>query len=466
MDVKKVCKSVIILGMVALLTACGKAKKDDIAEELKGNAGLEASAGNAENTENAGNHTGSDEVPDTISYVVEGNGNTAKIDAKVYADGYGSVPVFSVKRNEDKDEWVAAQAKKIFDDGQYDNIKPYEIQSREELQAELEFYRECEANGYLDAAWHKDIVQYMLDHFNESDYVKYPDDKLVYTKEEKETGADNEVLTYTINEASLRGYVDERIWSMSYSDGTYEDLWNNDVVSYEYMPWLEAHCIEEKEYAYNLSNISETYIQNKCSREDAEKQAEQFLKKHGFENMELLHIAQVERQPEQGDIYADGYLMIYGMEQDKAHLLFAHCAGKTIMDFETHNWAMQPYVEVQVNSNGVYSIVITGNYEKPEMTTGDAEMLTFEQVNEIAKEEFTKMLNGNTSYTVDVIEFGYVYITYDGLSYAIVPAWRYYNGDRNENKREAVLTICALDGSVISRNSINKYGIGGGLVVY
>ncbi|MCM1272045.1 MAG: DUF6034 family protein [Clostridium sp.] len=461
--VKKVCKPMMILGMAVLLTGCGKAKQDDIAEELKGNAGIEASAENTEGTER---NTDPDEVPDTISYVVEGNGNTVKIDAKVYADGYGSVPVFAVKRSEDKDEWVAGYAQKIFDGGEYDNIKPYGLQSMEEIQSELEFYRECAANGYNEAAWQVDRMEYLLDNYNASDYVEYPSDKLVYTREYVDREEDNITLKSTVNEASLRGYVDGRIWEMNYADGTYEDLWDGAVVAYEYAPCLEAHCMEETDYVYGLSDISQTFLQNKCSQTDAEKQAEEFLEQLGFENMELLHIAQIDRRTEQDDAYTDGYLMIYGMEQDGTHLLFAHSAGKTIMDFATHNWAMQPYVEVCVNENGVNGIRIMGNYEKQEMMTGEAVMLTFEQVNEVAKERFTELLNGNMSYTIDTIEFGYAYITYDGFSYAIVPVWCYYTGDRNENRREEIVTINALDGAIISRDIVNIYGLHTSLIPY
>lgn len=54
----------VIMSAVFLFTACGKAKKDDIANDLKRNAGMETSDGNVVEEDEAS------EIPDTISYVV------------------------------------------------------------------------------------------------------------------------------------------------------------------------------------------------------------------------------------------------------------------------------------------------------------------------------------------------------------------------------------------------------------
>ncbi|MDE6025557.1 MAG: germination protein YpeB [Lachnospiraceae bacterium] len=462
--IRKICAGIISLSLMLSFTACEKAKKDTIADDLKENVGVEASAGDTKQRHEI------DEVPDKISYTLEAGGRIAKIDAKVYADGYGNVPVFSVTRCEDKEEWVSDHAKKLFDNGEYKNVRPYEVLNREELEEELQFYKERMEDGENtngDEAWFVSNIEYYLKHFNEDDYVKYPDNKLIYTKE---VANEEQQFRRTVNEASLRGYVDGRTWTLSYVDGDYDNYIDGVPKPFEYMPCLEAHCIDEEYYVGNLSGIQETYLNNLCSRDDAEKQAKEFLERLGFGNMELLYIGQ-NNLATVGEFVVDGYTMVFGMSENGAHLLFSFASGMTVMTREgwSNDEAAQPYVEVQVNSNGVYGIKIMGNYNEPEIMSRESAMLSFEQVNEIAKEELTKALAGDTNgnYNVGTIEFGYAYITYDGLSYAIVPAWRYYDSqsDRTAKERFARLTICALDGAVIFDHSANIYD-GSGILPY
>ncbi|MDE5872973.1 MAG: hypothetical protein K2H07_03580, partial [Lachnospiraceae bacterium] len=61
--IKRIYLLSVIMSAVFLFTACGKATKDDIANDLRENAGIVASDGNAVEEEVS-------EIPDTISYVV------------------------------------------------------------------------------------------------------------------------------------------------------------------------------------------------------------------------------------------------------------------------------------------------------------------------------------------------------------------------------------------------------------
>ncbi|MDE6025556.1 MAG: hypothetical protein K2G45_08890 [Lachnospiraceae bacterium] len=460
---RRIRTGIIILSSMVLFTSCGKAKKDSIADDLKENVGVEASIGDAEKQ----NET--DEIPENISYTVEVGGRTSKVDAKIYADGYGNVPTLAVKECEDREEWVSGFAAKLFDDGEYTNVKPYVVLNREELEKELQFFKEKypEDSEYVWSAdnmtWR---IEYLLKNYNEEDYVKYPDDKLICSH----TGATydgDEEYSLTLNEANLRGYVDGKMWSLGYADGEDDYTMDGQPIHDEWAPCIEAHCIDEMYHISNTSSIDETYLNNVCNREDAEKQAKEFLRKLGFGNMELLHIVQNNLDAAEDTLPVDGYTMVFGMTKNGAHLLFSAGLGQTSMEPERNYSAVMPYVEVIVNSNGVYGITIRGCYNEPEIMSEKSTMLSFEQINEIAKEKLADTMTEWSTYSVTIktIEFGYMYITYDGLSYAAVPVWCFYDDDRNAMFRSARLVICALDGAEIYAGNTNVY-FGSGSIPY
>ncbi|MDE6025841.1 MAG: hypothetical protein K2G45_10355 [Lachnospiraceae bacterium] len=459
--VKKIYTFMIVLSAMVLFTACGKAKREDIADDLKGNLGMDASAGDV------GKENETDGIPDNISYAVNVEDRIINVDAKVYADGYGNVPTFAAKECADREEWILNYAKKIFDNGEYKNVKSYELLNREELEEELQFYKERYAendeNNHYNAT---SYIEELLDNYNEEEHVSSTD-QLIYSDEYFNEETEHSLVT---NRATLRGYVDGRMWTLVFEDGYEDEIIDGEKRHLDIIPSLIGWCMDDMDEGYFLSGapMDETYPINLCKRENAEKQAKDFLKQHGFDNMELLHIEQNKKYNSYSmDEYTmDGYTMAFGMSENGTHLLFGYEAGYLAMEPETDYAAVQPYVEVVVNSNGVCGITIKGIYDETEVMSVESKLLSFEKINEIAKEKFTEMLEKEDSVSFDIgsIEFGYVYITYDGLSYVAVPAWRYYDvdGGRDAFFRISHLTICALDGSIIyySDKTITPGGLG------
>ncbi|MDE6025262.1 MAG: hypothetical protein K2G45_07410 [Lachnospiraceae bacterium] len=443
---KKIYVGITILSAMFLFSSCGKEKKDNIEDDLRENVGVDASVSDTEKK----NET--DEIPENISYTVEVGGRTSKVDARIYADGYGNVPTFTVKECEDIEERVLNYAAKLFDNGEYTNVKPYTVLTREELEAELQIYKERQSDSFNSQL---DIleIEYMLEEGG-GNPEKSPDDQILFSDDFDyylNDGGDEGHLS--LNEINLRGYVNGRLWKFNYKDGYNNQTINGKTENQKYIPCLEARCIDDEYEVKNTYDIGETFLNNTCNREDAEKKAKELLQKLGFQDMELLHIVQNYLGKEGNDLLIDGYTMLFGMSQNGAHLLYAKGSLEVAAGQEAAYSATQPYVEVIVNSNGIYQVRIMGNYSEPEILAENSNMLSFEQVNEIAKEEFQRSMteSDSRSFNIDTIEFGYVYITYDGLSYAIVPVWRYYSaaGDRNEQNRCACLTIGALDGAII-----------------
>lgn len=463
--IKRICLLSLIMSAVFLFAACEKAKKDEIANDLEALAGTDTSDDEVEKGEVS-------KIPDTMSCTVTSGGWSTKIDAKIYADGYDNVSAFSVTECEDKDELVLKYAQKLFDKGKFENIKPCGAASREELEKEIQFYEERYSgsddnskNRYLE------YVEWVLEKFNDSKYVDYPDDNIVYTiiddiEYTEDNDAQNHSSTVTYEEARLRGYVGGRLWVMNYSAGYNDTVIGEEKYHNENIPYLEAYCIDEEYFVTDTLGMDEAKINNPCDRDVAEGQAKQFLSRLGMDNMELLHIVHNNIRITEETSAVDGYTMIFGMSENGVHLLFSYGACETNMKptNEQNIFAAQPYVEVQVSSNGVYGIVIRGNYNEPEVMSEETAMLSLEQINEVAKAKLAEYKISN----IGCIEFGYVYITYDGLSYAIVPVWRCYESgsERDTTIKTPALTICALDGSVIYNDNLGVYAPFAGEISY
>ncbi|MDE5873392.1 MAG: hypothetical protein K2H07_05710, partial [Lachnospiraceae bacterium] len=123
-----------LLIVTGVFSACGKSDKEDIARDLGGNATSDSA-------------TKSDAVqeiiPENLSYTVGAGGSgTIKVEAEVYSEGYGQVPTYKLKKRDKNDEWVKSYAEKLFDNGEYINVKPYDFCSMEELEAEKQFWEE------------------------------------------------------------------------------------------------------------------------------------------------------------------------------------------------------------------------------------------------------------------------------------------------------------------------------------
>lgn len=458
--IKRIYLLSVIMSAVFLFTACGTAKKEDIANDLKENAGIEASDGNAAEDEVS-------EIPDTISYEVMSGGRSTKVDAKIYAEGYGNVPTFAVTECEDKEEYVLKYAKKLFDKGEFENVRPYKILSREELEKELQFYedRYSGSNGNSQN-YYIGYIEWLLENFDDSKHIDYPNDSIVYTiTEEADVQDENSSWTFTYEESLFRGNVDGRLWIMGYNDSYDDYVVGEQIFHRENLPYLSAVCIDEEYSIVDTLGMDEENVNNPCDRESAEGLARQFLSRLGMDNMELLHIVHNDIWLTEKTSAVDGYTMIFGMSENGAHLLFSYGACETNMvPDEQDFFATQPYVEVRVSSNGVYGIVIRGNYNEPEVLSEETIMLSFDQINEVAKKE----LANTVTRDIGSIEFGYVYITYDGLSYAIVPVWRYYEVgcERDTTDKTPALTICALDGSIIYNDNVGVLGPSVGKIPY
>ncbi len=445
---KKILLSALLI-LTCTLTACGKKDRKDIDKDLGGNT-----------TENAAENTGiseesaQEEIPESLSYTVSGT----TVEAKVSAEGYGQVPVYKLEKKEESDEWVKSYAELLFDGGEYVNVKPYEFCSKAELEEEKKVWEQClseltDKDDYNNIEKEIENLEFYMGKSEEGNSESYPEDKLIYETDSYNEDA-SEILKSHKENALIRGEVNGDIWKLEYAQSRYDGENEGGTYSNMYVPSLHATCPSKKGY-FSIADGYTGINENICDKETAQRDAQEFLDRLGFSDMELIRSFELYPYTvdENGScIYDKDYYDGYGM-------IFAPMLGniKSPVNMTTieasadgTNFITQPRVSILINSDGVFSFCIVGGYEIEETLTAHSSMLTFEQIDAIAKDEFEKA-GTEQRVTITQVNFGYMYVSYEDSSYAAVPVWSYcaeesYNG---ETVIKPILTICALDGTVI-----------------
>ncbi|MCM1173050.1 MAG: DUF6034 family protein [Clostridium sp.] len=432
--------------LTGIFTACGRSSKEDIAKDLSGNVTAATKSDAAQEA-----------IPQSLSYTVESrSGGKIKVEAELYADGYGQVPTYKLKRKDKDDAWVKAYAEKLFDNGDYINVKPYAFCSREELEAEKQFWEErlADLEDDTDAYEHVESriarIEWEMDNLKDN-AVEYPKDQFIFT-EEFYYPEDNSTTFY--NNALLRGEIDKDVWLLEYDYVDYEADIQVD------QPALYGSCPEKQNYINNSYGMDLGIYKNKCDRAEAEREAELFLDKLGFHNMSCVKMTEIqpvsEGKVKNGADYLDGYGIVYAPYLNGINMFSDVGEGVSVNDGIT---AVQPYVIICVNSKGVYSFCIMEDYEIEETLSENSQMLSFQQIDDIAHTHFDKLLEEypSTQYDITKVNFEYVCVAYDENSYAMLPVWVYYSEFivAGDTMLDPVLIINALDGALISSEYVH-----------
>lgn len=441
-----------LLVATGVLSACGKTDRDDIAKDLSENVTYTATKGDAEPVTD-------EDIPEKLTYTISGSEGTIKVNADVYADGYGNIPTYNIIKCEKDDAWLDGYAKKFFDDGEYENVKPYRFCSMDELTQEKSFCEELLSQlevtdgGYETMMTEKSYIESEIEDYAETEYVKYPDNKLIYEYDTDIVLPSGKTLNSA--RAHLKGEVDGKLWYMNYERGNYDNIndWPEDYLE----TW--GNYEEQKDYLYgfcpeNMPNIMyamdmDMGYPNKYERETAEKEAEKLLKDLGLENMEQIHITPL-RVDGDDDFMLDGYIITYAPSVNGVALLYgtsSEYVGAENSNTESLSIAGQPFVKIGVSSAGIFEFAIYEQYEIGDALTGSSSMISFEQIDNQVKSMFETFVASKMDVEIDAVRFGYICITYDGISYAMVPAWRYYMNTPGGVSDWPFITVCALDGS-------------------
>lgn len=419
----------VIFGYVLIvsISGCGKADRDDIAEDLY-----------SVNTDDADMNpvSGDDKAEERLQYTMQGsNGRKITVDAVIEFPDVLKINTYEEIGVHIDDGSLAEFAGAVFDNGEYEIIKPYEICSEEELK-QAKVTLETEAAGYeADAVptairENLDDVNYYLNNPKEITYIETVENQILYR------------LPDGTREWRLQGKIDGETWAVFGFASEYEGE------AYQILRLSPYDANRNWSHTVGMSDAA--VEKNVCDLQNARNSANEAMEKLGYGDMTVIDTKQL--MPEGGNMEnLEGYRFTYGKCPDGIAVLYID--NYFAMVEGTDLKSEQEYVHVYVNAEGVANIEFTDTYKMGDAMSENMAVMPFDKVDEIARAEMVNYLEdySGTDITVTEVRMGYMTITYDGAKYALVPAWIYYvdGGSYNTNK-QGLFAINALDGGVIN----------------
>lgn len=422
-----------VLGCVLLVSVsgCGRADRDDIAEDLS-SANTDASAGDADM-----NHVlGDDKAEERLQYTMQGsNGRKITVDAEIEAPDISRMNIYEETAMYINDESLAEFAGAVFDEGEYQIIKPYEICSEEELE-QAKMALEIEAAEYetdaVPTAIRKNLddVNYYLSNLKETTYIETVDNQIIY------------ILPDGTWKWKLQGKIDGNMWSLSGFVSEYEGGSNQILKLSPYdanQNWSSTVVMSDATAEYNA-----------CDLQTAKNLANEAVEKLGYGDMTVIDTKQL--MPEGGSTEnLDGYRFTYGRCPEGIETLYMDNSYAKAEGADVNS--AQEYIFVYVNTGGVALINFSDTYKLGTVMSENMTVMPFETVDEIARAEMVNYLEeyNGADITVSQVRLGYMTITYNGSEYSLVPVWAYYyDTDIYDAGKKAMFAVNALDGGIIN----------------
>ncbi|MCM1272047.1 MAG: DUF6034 family protein [Clostridium sp.] len=458
MRIKKHMYAGIVMAVfLTSLSSCGKATRDDIAKEFDvigtgTNAGVENTA-----------------IQNHLEYVVQSaGGNTSfTVSADVETNGLENAYVYEAKRKEMNEESLKQLADSFFE-GDYTYIKPYVHCSLEELEQEEAFYQQLtDEHGqdiYTYAINYTEKLYTLLNDYNETASSYETHNGLIYHNDEWDWGVDAffedmvEFEDFRVKEADysrLRGEVDGHVYELYY--GKYYTEGKNIPATSEYDPErIVIMCVDTPYYLKGCTDMGASSQANACDYNTALSQAEQAVEKLGFKEWEHTDTRQMDVATTAGHNYLglNGYEFWFYPDMNGKYAF--PCRGKHMMAFGSDHdteWIYatgQPLIRVYVTDNGIEAIDIGDVYDKSDADGQRGELMPFEKIDGIAR-EFMGNYYLDRDLEITAVKLGYLYISYDGVQFSLVPVWAYCYETGSEE--EALVYINALDGELVVQGS-------------
>lgn len=466
----------LLLILVFGLSGCGKDNK--LADNMGGVNHEEHISSDSD-----GNQTemqaASGEIPERISYTIEDKDgkDIVNVDAAVVSEGYENLKVYQESRIEVDDAYLKRLADALFDDAEYEVVKPYWMCTREELDREQTyldalylFYKE---NGEIFPGWLVDcidLVEHYSTYYNGGTVGDLSEGQLIYRTM---LTRDDESVEY--ESCMLRGMVGEDEYQILYTSLIPEH--GERSVQFEIQRLYVEHPSYVKQSVED-SKITYVYGENACDREQSERMAHDMAMELGFSDREVAAVYHRMVDDEEQSNRLDGYwiYMVRGVNGVQNIFSNSSTAGPERQEEELE-WAGQEYLAFEVDAKGVCSIYIGDMYELGACMSENASVLTFEQVDGAAQSYLERVFGAlsvdelvlgeskGEILGVERVRFGYVTLNYDG-SYALIPVWMYYMAiDDNAPSTVAFFAVNAMDGSIIVFDGGYERMFGGGAVI-
>lgn len=458
----KTVSAAIVSGTLLLCAAgCGRADRDEIEAELsKHRADTEAEVQTDDDA------AAQEEIPEHVSYTVQGenSGRTMSVEADVVSTGLKDVSIYERTKVVVDDDWLRAFAEELFDDGEYEVVKPYEICSMEELLAEQEYLAGLTENleHVQPELWmvQDNALPYYISIYDEARVKEMPEGTLIYEKNSINR-MDNNGNPMLVRECRLRGNVNGERWELHFTEDCL--VYSLEIPADYYT--LQAYPIEPLRYQWGGVS-QDSKLNNLCDYESAKREADELVNALGYEEMEVSQWSQTYCNDSIDNL--DGYQFLYVISLSDVKSVSQKSSldqrGYTIMAYNgklTGDCAAnQIYVSVGVMSEGIGKIECGQVFITGEKLTDRPQMLSFTRVDDAAKSYMNERLNAEKTFTywgteveyvIDRIELSYVTVLYENNQYALVPIWVYYGSPNSYSavKSTPVFGVTAVDGCAI-----------------
>lgn len=466
-------KKILFICIIMMFALVGCANKD--AKEIDD----KISSLNGTDTEMSGEKT--EEIiytmPEALSYEVTGKqtNKLTKVEAQVFAEQTDNISVYSLSYTPMDDAYVRGYADKLFDNGEYEVVKPYEISSLEELNEERNHYLDIwsyyggvEGTGIkkhygvygpinMGPEHNITMIDQQVADFQESNVVEYKVNQLMYEESYESFDDTGSIAGEVIaKKAKLRGTVDGEEWELrAYSSN------ENNMYAYDVMVMYKVYSDTEVTQCTGINDFSTSvYGENILDIDTARADAESFLKKLGFDKIDNIYTLQLEIKVDDKEVN-DGYRFIFAPRYDNLPVAFLN--STYVNDTPTYakvsgleQACFQEYIHVNITSEGIIEASFYKGYDQSEELTDDAELLSFDAVDVAAK----KYIEESYPYVVTItnIDLKYVVTYYGEEDYALVPVWLYSTETEVDGWSSTCFGVNALDGSIIEFGFKN-YGI-------
>ena len=407
--------------------------------------------------------------PEILNYQIHGEQSDVIVIAKTKVPrNYSRCPIveFTTSPIEDKD--ILAYADMIFDKDSHFLYMPYDNEQIAELKNKLTNIKDEtedeELNAFIEE-YHLPNMDLRLQNLSgQSDTIS--GEYKFYSVTNADINNTGGITVYNggneyIDACGLAGTIDGEYYTMNF-----QRAGNNSCLLLDRMDNIcsvndaGSECFEVK-----LNGNPCTYTQ-----EEAQELAQEFVEKLGYDNMTVIQNNTAQKYNPNFDLeyygeestIIDGYNIYFARGYEDYSLAFnsmyfeGWLSGAYVFDEDGNmmigSYQNPEYIRVYVDSQGVCQLELWNPWEEKGIIADSPNMIDFEDVDEIAKNEFENYTDNYISdYTIDEVVLGYTVVR-DGDSVTLVPAWYYYADIYDETDinffKNARVIINALDGTV------------------
>lgn len=457
---KKLVMKMAVLSLSAFamlsLTACDNKKQVDYTTE--------ATEGIADTMIEA-------EIPDKVSYELEGEGGTIIVDADIILpENHDKCTVMEYSKVRFTDEDVKRLAEQIFDKDSYFLYMPYTDLQIDLAKDKLTSIKDASTDDREKYTLQQELIKLnsRLDNLNPvyNDIEPIEDVKLYTIPAEDEWHPEYE-------KCCLIGTIEGRYYYLFIAQAV-----NNGNVIMR-LQLLRDMNMYESNGNQGPNSLEVQVYENQCaySRDEAIKLATEYIQSLGYTDYEVVETFDCKENaygPSQDIRDLSSYNIYFARKIDGYKTCFNTSNFPDIFmdtlnsDLMIGGATPAEYIRVNVDSDGIGELFVFNPMKEERVLESNAQLLPFENIDGMAKEFLQSTIDHSyegmqiQTMTIKEIELGYGY-TYDMETdrYALIPVWFYIIDDNRENsdyRRRDHISYNAMDGTF--KDS------GGGTVIY